>query len=108
MDHHPSLDPLLAILLSAVDWYVILPFRDGVTGLPACRINAVPLSDRRRYTKLWIAHRLLCELSIAISLGVAGILLVHHYARSLGPIITVAGVRDSGYRRGPHHLGSLG
>jgi hypothetical protein len=84
--------PLLAVLLSsAIDWYVILPFRDGVVGLPVCRIDAVRLSDRRRYTKLWVAHRLICELWIAVSLLVAGILLVHHYAHSLGPIVTVAG-----------------
>jgi hypothetical protein len=84
--------PLLSILISsAIDWYVILPFRDGVTGFPACRIEDVELSARRRCTKLWIAHRLICEISIAVSLLVAGILLVNHYAHNLEPFITVAG-----------------
>lgn len=84
--------PLLAILLSsAIDWYVILPFRDGVVGLPACRIDAVLLSDRRRYTKLWVAHRLICELSIAVSLLCVVALLTRHYLHDLAPIVTVAG-----------------
>lgn len=82
--------PLLAILLSsAVDWFVILPFRDGCAGLPACRAADVELRVRRRYTKLWVAHRLICELSIAVALLVAMVLLVQHYAHDLEPIITV-------------------
>jgi hypothetical protein len=82
--------PLLAILVSsAVDWYVILPFRDGIAGLPVCRIDAVGLRSRRRYTKLWVAHRLICELTIATSLLVAGVLVVDHYAHNLGPIVTI-------------------
>ena len=84
--------PLLGILVSsAVDWYVVLPFRDGVVGLPVCRIGEVKLSTRRRYTKLWVAHRLICELTIVVSLLVTGVLLTNHYAHNLGPIVTVAG-----------------
>lgn len=83
--------PLLAILVSsAIDWYVVLPFRDGVCGFPACRIDSVPLRDRRRYTTIWVAHRLICELSIAASLLCAAILLTHRYAHDLGPLVTIA------------------
>jgi hypothetical protein len=84
--------PLLTILLSsAVDWYVILPFRDGIAGLPACRIDEVGVQARRRYTKLWVAHRLICELSIGASLLAVGVLLINHYAHGLEPIVTIAG-----------------
>jgi hypothetical protein len=88
--------PLLCILTSsAIDWYVILPFRDGVVGLPVCRLDSVSLVVRRRYTKLWVAHRLLCEMSIAGSLLAAAILLTHHYAHDLGPIVTIVGALGS-------------
>jgi hypothetical protein len=84
--------PLLAILVSsAIDWYVILPFRDGLVGLPACRVEEVDLTTRRRYTKLWVAHRLGCEMSIAASLIVAVVLLLAHYARNFDEIITIVG-----------------
>jgi hypothetical protein len=84
--------PLLAILFSsAVDWYVILPFRDGLVGLPACRVGEVDLATRRRYTKLWVAHRLGCEMSIAASLVVVVVLLLAHYTRNLDEIITIVG-----------------
>jgi hypothetical protein len=84
--------PMPAILLSsAVDWYVILPFRDGIVGLPACRVDEVPLSTRRRYTKLWVAHRLACEMSIAAALIVAVLLLLAHYTKSFDEIITIVG-----------------
>ncbi len=83
---------MLAILLSsAVDWYVILPFRDGIVGLPACRVDEVDLSTRRRYTKLWVAHRLACELSITAALIVALVLLLAHYVGNFEKIITIVG-----------------
>jgi hypothetical protein len=84
--------PLLAILLSsAVDWYVILPFRDGVIDLPACRIDEVDLATRRRYTKLWVAHRLACEMTIATALVVVVVLLLAQYIGNFEEIVTIVG-----------------
>ncbi|MBN1608854.1 MAG: hypothetical protein JW940_19665 [Polyangiaceae bacterium] len=82
--------PLLGILLSsAIDWYVILPFRDGVEGLPACRIDRVSVQARRRYTKLWVAHRLACEVLIAGALLVAAWGVISHYTGEPGAVLSV-------------------
>lgn len=84
--------PMLAILLSsAVDWYVILPFRDGVVGWPACQVDEVDLPTRRRYTKLWVAHRLACEMSIAATLAVAVVLLLAQYVGNFEEVVTIVG-----------------
>ena len=79
--------PLPAILLSsAVDWYVVLAFRDGVEGVPACRLEEVGLARRRRYTKVWVAHRLACEAAIAVALVLAAVGISRNYSANLEEI----------------------
>lgn len=80
--------PLLAILSSSVvDWYVVLPFRDGIEGLPACRVEEVPVALRRRITKLWVAHRLVCELAITAALLATAFLVASHYTEDLSAVM---------------------
>jgi hypothetical protein len=85
--------PMLAILASSLlDWYALLPFRDGIEGLPACRVDAVTLTRRRRFTKLWIAHRLMCESLLAGALLASALILIGHYTRNLGVAGEIASV----------------
>lgn len=71
----------LILLSSAIDWYVILPFRDGITAHPCCYADPETIGDRRFHTKLWVAHRLTCEVALAAVLVGATLVILDHYVR---------------------------
>jgi hypothetical protein len=60
---------VLAVLVSsAVDWYLIRPFREGVFAAPACK-PSVDIGAKERYQRFWIAHRLLSELLVYFAIS---------------------------------------
>lgn len=70
--------PLALVLVSsAIDWYVILPFRDGVVGDPVC--IGEDEDRRRRYTRAWVIHRALCEIGLAATVTLGAVEIALHY-----------------------------
>jgi hypothetical protein len=60
---------VVAVLVSsAVDWYLIRPFREGVFADPVCK-PTVDLGAKERYQRFWIAHRLLSELLVYFAIS---------------------------------------
>lgn len=62
----------VAILVSSmVDWYLILPFVDGLLGRPIWATNDEWLTAKRRraYAKFWVAHRIACETFVYMALA---------------------------------------
>lgn len=67
-----SVIPVSIFASHMVDWYLILPFVYGLFGPPIWEEDETALSPkrRRRYAKLWVAHRGICEVCVFISLAV--------------------------------------
>lgn len=66
-----SVIPVAIFASHMVDSYLILPFVYGLFGPPIWEENDTQLSPkrRRRYAKLWIAHRGICEICVFVSLA---------------------------------------
>jgi hypothetical protein len=60
--------PLSILVSSAVDWYLIRPFREGLDGPPACQRNVSEPKRTRAYARYWILHRGICEFIVYGSL----------------------------------------
>lgn len=71
----------LILISSAIDWYLILPFRDGITAHPSCYAEPATIRERRFHTKLWVAHRLTCEVGLAVVLVGAVLVILNHYVK---------------------------
>ncbi len=63
--------PLSIIVSSAVDWYLIRPFREGVYGAPVCQ-HVDAERAREAYASYWVLHRGICEL--VVYSAIAGII----------------------------------
>jgi hypothetical protein len=62
----------VAILVSSmIDRYLILPFCFGELGPPIWSLGADPsIRRRRRFAKLWVAHRAICEICAYAALAI--------------------------------------
>jgi hypothetical protein len=63
--------PLSVIVSSAVDWYLIRPFREGVYGAPVCQ-HVDTERAREAYASYWVLHRGICEF--VVYSAIAGII----------------------------------
>jgi hypothetical protein len=62
----------VAILASSmVDWYLILPFVDGLFGRAVWQDDDTWMTTKRRrgYAKIWVGHRIACEILVFMSLA---------------------------------------
>jgi hypothetical protein len=60
--------PLAMLVSSAVDWYLIRPWRDGVLGPPACQ-SSQHCGASRDYTMYWVMHRMTSECLVFASVA---------------------------------------
>jgi hypothetical protein len=61
--------PLAMLVSSAVDWYLIRPFREGVYELPACQPEKQASDEAKDYARYWIAHRMVCEFFVYLAIS---------------------------------------
>ena len=61
--------PLAMLVSSAVDWYLIRPFREGVYDLPACQPEKQASAEAMDYARYWIAHRMVCEFFVYLAIA---------------------------------------
>jgi hypothetical protein len=63
--------PVAILTSSMMDHYVILPFCYGQFGPPIWSMGTEPSEDRRRrYAKVWVAHRTICEICCYVALAI--------------------------------------
>jgi hypothetical protein len=62
--------PIAILASSMVDWYLIIPFCYGAFGeaIWVAPTQRIPL-QRRRYAKIWVAHRMICEICCYFALA---------------------------------------
>jgi len=62
--------PVAILVSSMVDWYLIIPFCYGAfgTAIWVPPVERIPL-QRRRYAKIWVAHRVICEICCYFALA---------------------------------------
>lgn len=56
--------PLSMLLSSAVDWYLIRAFREGVHDLPACQPEIQTSGRAMDYARYWVLHRMVAEFFV--------------------------------------------
>lgn len=56
--------PFGILVSSAVDWYLIRPFREGVCNEPVCRPEVHEEGRGMDYARYWIMHRMVSEFTV--------------------------------------------
>lgn len=60
--------PLGIFVSSAVDWYLIRPFREGVHNEPVCRSEVHRNGRAMDYARYWIMHRMVSEFVVYVGI----------------------------------------